>query len=209
LIEATTNDEALLENQIIDVCVKALVKHGKDPNQIKQISQISKILAKSLGLDLSYCNVLEKAACIYDIGNIAIDNEVYEKDAKLTFEEFEVVKNHTMFGYEILIECNFPSTDLAAIISAEHHEWWNGSGYPRQLQEKNINLAARIVSLADTVGALYTKRPGRTEWNYDDIVKYVKKRNQLQFCPDVVDVFLINQNNIYEVLCTNFKSIKT
>jgi len=209
LIEATTEDDTLLENQIIDVYIKALVKHGKDANQIRQISQISKILAESLGLGSSYCTILGKAACIYDIGNIAIDNEVYAKDAKLTFEEFEVVKNHTMFGYEILIECSFPSTNLAAIISAEHHEWWNGSGYSRQLQEKNINLAARIVSLADTVGALYTKRPGRTEWKYEDIVKYVKKRNKLQFSPDVVDVFLINQKNIYEVLCTDLESTKT
>lgn len=142
------------EDKIIHILVSELVTHGKDINQIRQISQISKILGQSLGLGTKYCDTLEQAAKIYDIGNLMITREVYEKDDKLSFEEFEIVKNHTLLGHNLLISKNFPATDLAAIISAEHHEWWNGKGYPRQFKSLEIDIASRIVAVADTVGAL-------------------------------------------------------
>jgi putative two-component system response regulator len=196
-----------IEDAVIDILVTELKLHGKDSNQIRQISQISKILGLSLGLGLEYCNSLEKAAKIYDIGNIAICSEVYEKDDKLSFEEFEIVKQHTKFGAEILQYQGFSSTDLGAIISLEHHEWWNGGGYPHQRKEKNLNMASRIVALADTVGALFRKRPGRKVWSYDKILEYITTRSGIQFDPDIVDVFLINQEAIHEILCTDLDDV--
>jgi response regulator RpfG family c-di-GMP phosphodiesterase len=158
-------------------------------------------LGESLGLKGEYCNQLEKAARIYDIGNIMICSDVYKKDEKLTFEEFEIVKYHTQTGYNILIEQKFSTMDMAAVISAEHHEWWNGGGYPCCLKgKKEIDIAARIVAVADTVGALFTERPGRKAWNYDKIIEYIKRRDGIQFDPSVVEIFLLNQKVIYEVL---------
>jgi len=196
-----------LENETINILVSELVMHGKDENQIRQISQISKILGLSLGLGAEYCNTLEQAAKIYDIGNILICSEVYEKEDKLSFEEFKMVKEHTTFGYDILIHRDFPFTKLGAVISKEHHEWWNGSGYPSQLLNEDINIASRIVAVADTVGALFRKRPGRTVWQYDKILEYLETRSGIQFDPDVVDVFLINQEAIHEILITDLESV--
>lgn len=189
-----------LENETIEFLTSELINHGKDANQVRQTSQISKVLGQSLGLGSEYCEVLEKAAKIYDIGNITIASEIYEKEDKLSYEEFVVIKEHPLFGYDILVDRGFASTDLGALVSKEHHEWWNGGGYPSRLKAEEINIASRIVALADTVGALYSKRPGRHVWSYEKILDYIKERSGLQFDPAVVDVFLINQEVIEEIL---------
>jgi len=202
-----SEDSELLESEIISLLVSSLCKHGKDENQIRQIAQISKILSESLGLGIEFCQTLEQAARIYDIGNLAISDEIYKKDNKLTFEEFTLVKNHTLVGYTFLKSLDFPSMQLGAIISAEHHEWWNAGGYPRQLKEDEINIASRIVAVADTVGALYRKRPGRNVWQYDSIIEYIKTRSGLQYDPEVVNVFCINRGIIHEVLDIDLEEI--
>ncbi len=200
------NVDVKLEDKMIDLFTTELIAHGKDSNQLRQISQISQILGQSLGLGSRYCSKLEKAAKIYDIGNIIICKEIYKKEDSLSFEEFNVVKSHTTLGYEILKFQGFPSTDLAAVISSEHHEWWDGGGYPNQKENATIDIASRIVSLVDTVGALFRIRPGRVVWDYEKILDYVEKRSGIQFDPDVIDVFLINQEAIYEILCTDLES---
>ena len=200
-------DDAALEKKILKLFRLSLLEHGKDKNQMRQIAQISKILAQSLGLDASYCNRLENAGWVYDIGNVMIAREIYKKEDELSFEEFKVVKNHTFIGQYILKGLGFPVTDLAAIISLGHHEWWNGEGYPFQKKENSIDIASRIVAVADTVGALFRKRPGRKAWEYEKIVEYVESRSGTQFDPDVVEVFLINKELIKEVLSTDLEDI--
>ena len=199
------NTDASIEEKMVEMFVAELVAHGKECTQLHQISQMSKILAQSLGLGAKYSHTLERAASIYDIGNIVISREVYKKEDKLSFEEFNIVKSHTTLGYEILKFQGFPSTDLGAIIASEHHEWWDGGGYPQQKKEEQIDIASRIVAVADTVGALFRKRPGRAVWQYDKIVEYVENRSGIQFDPNVVDVFLINQEIIYTLLCEDIE----
>lgn len=194
-----------LEEKVIDIFVDSLLAHGKDSNQMRQIAQISKILGQSLGLGLAYCDKLEQAAIIYDIGNVMICQDVYQKDEKLSFEEFEAIKYHTLMGKGLLKVQNLPTTDLAAIISEEHHEWWNGGGYPSQKREKEINIASRIVAVADTVGTLFRKRPGRNTWEYKKILEYVEGRSGKQFDPAIVEVFLINQDAIHEILLVDLE----
>jgi len=198
LLEA--KDKASIESDIISFLVFSLNMYGKDENQTKQIAKISKILGESLGFDSEYCETLQKAGCIYDIGNLSISDAIYKKDNKLTFEEFSIIKNHTLVGYDLLKDFDFPSMQLGAIISAEHHEWWDGGGYPKQLKKNNIDIASRIVSVADTVGALSKKRPGREVWQFDKIVEYIEKRSGLQYDPDIVEAFLKNKEIIQEVL---------
>lgn len=200
LRDIISENDASLEKEIIKTFRVSLLAHGKDKNQMHQIAQISKVLGESLGFGAAYCDRLEQAAKIYDIGNVMISKEIYEKEEKLSFEEFKVVKNHTFIGYYVLKAQGFPTTDLAAIISAEHHEWWNGGGYPSQKKSHDINMASRIVSVADTVGALFRKRADRTAWKYKKIVEYVETRSGIQFDPEVVAVFLSNQEKIDEIL---------
>lgn len=192
--------DSSLEAKIIEIFVASLLGHGKDRNQMRQIAQISKILGQSLGLGLTYCDKLEQAARIYDIGNVMICQEIYQKDEKLSFEEFEAVKYHTFMEKDLLEAQNLSTTDLAAVISEEHHEWWDGGGYPVQKQNKEIDIASRIVAVAHTAGALFRKRPGRNAWEYKKILEYLEGRSGIQFDPAVVDVFLINEDAIHEIL---------
>jgi len=196
--------EECSEEKTIELMVNELIEHGKDENLIRQISQISTLLAEELGLSTIYCSKLEQASKIYDIGNIAIAEEIYFKDDVLTFSEFEVVKNHTLMGSDFLNQYDFSTTRLAAMISAEHHEWWNGSGYPNQLKETEIHTSSRIVGLADTVAALFSKRPGRQPWDYAQILKYVETRKNLQFDPILVEVFMKHKAKVYHILCNKY-----
>ncbi len=203
LRETIPEDDVALEEEMVKMFTASLLAHGKDQDQIHQTVQISKVLGESLGLDNAYCDRLGQAAKIYDIGNVMICKNVYEKNEKLNFEEFKVVKNHTVVGHYLLKSQGFSSTDLAATISLEHHEWWNGGGYPSQKKADHIDIASRIVAVADTTGALFRKRADRTAWEYKRILEYVKKRRGIQFDPDVVEVFLMNQKSIQEILHTD------
>ncbi len=200
LRDSILEDGASLEKEMLKLFTVSLLAHGKDKNKIRQIAQISKVLGESLGLGAANCDRLEQAAKIYDIGNVMISKEIYAKEEKLSFEEFKVVKNHTFLGHYLLKAQGLPVTDLAAIIALEHHEWWNGGGYPAQKKEHDINMASRIVAVADTVGALFKKRPGRRVWEYKKIIEYIKSRSGIQFDPDVVEVFLMNQQAIHKIL---------
>ena len=196
------------EEHIIENIISALVEHGKDENQMRQTAQIAKVLAEELGYDHQFCTTLEKAGYLYDIGNIVISDEIYAKDDKLSFEEFVVVKNHTVVGDEFLSGFQLPSMQLAATLSREHHEWWNGTGYPKQLKADEISIASRIIAVADVVGALFTRRAGRENWDYVKILKYIEARKGLQFDPKVVEVFMSKKAKIYHILCRKLGSLK-
>ncbi len=197
------SDEDELERAFIELCVDMLSDHGKSIELIHQISQISRILAESLGLGKSYCDTFEQAARIYDIGNLLVCSDIYLKDDTLSFEEFNIVKNHTLWGYNLLISQHFLTTDIAAVISSEHHEWFNGGGYPRGIEGEKIDISARIVSVADSVGSLFSERPGRSPWSYERILDHIEKRSGIEFDPKVAEVFKINQESIYQVLCSD------
>jgi len=203
LRDTILEDDIALEKEMIKIFTESLAAHGKSKSQISQIAQLSRALGELLGLDVRYCDRLEEAAKIYDIGNVMICKDIYAKEEKLSFEEFKVVKNHTFIGHYLLKAQGLPSTDLASVISLEHHEWWNGGGYPSQKKFHDINMASRIVAVADTIGALFRKRPGRPAWEYQKIVEYIVSRSDIQFDPEVVEALCCNQEIIAGILHTD------
>lgn len=203
LRDTILDDDITLEKEMIKIFTECLAAHGKSKSQITQIAQISRVLGELLGFDVRYCDRLEDAAKIYDIGNVMICKDIYAKEEKLSFEEFKVVKNHTFIGHYFLKAQGLPITDLASVISLEHHEWWNGGGYPSQKKSHDINMASRIVAVADTIGALFGKRPGRPAWEYEKIVKYIASRSGIQFDREVVEALFCNQEIISEILHTD------
>jgi len=196
IIEPPQHFEAVVSKAIVD----KLVAYGKDKKQIDKISQLSTLLCHAIGQDAGYCLTLKKASLIYDVGNLKIDQEIYRKDNRLSFEEFEIIKYHTTIGRDLLRTQKNKMLDMAAKISAEHHEWYDGSGYPHGLKRKEISLPARIVALADTVVALLTPRHGREVMDLEKIVVHIQKRRGLHFDPEVVDHFLKNIKAIKEIL---------
>lgn len=200
LRDTILEDDIALEKEMIKMFTASLAEHGKSKSQISQIAQISRVLAESLGLNVMYCDRLEQAAKIYDIGNVMICKEIYAKEEKLSFDEFKVVKNHTFIGHYFLKGQGSSITVLASIIALEHHEWWNGGGYPSQKKSHDINMASRIVAVADTIGALFRKRPGRAAWKYEKILEYIATRSGIQFDPEVVEALFCEQDRIDKIL---------
>ncbi len=188
------------EDKIINALVEALVKYGKSRSGINKISKLSVLLCRAIGMGDRYCDVMEKVSLIYDTGNLKIDPEIYQKENKLTFEEFEIIKQHTVIGRDLLASQKSPLLDMAAVIAVQHHEWYDGSGYPFGLKGENISLAARIVAVADTAVALSSTRKGREIMDFEQIVDHMQKRSGFHFDPEVVDRFIENKEEILRLL---------
>lgn len=201
--ESLINIEGKFEERVIRIIIDALAIYGKDRNHIMKISQLSSLLAGAIGLGARYSEVLEAASLVYDIGNLAIDPEIYKKDNKLSFEEFEIIKHHTTIGQKALLSQHNPMLDMAALISAQHHEWYDGSGYPAGLKGEEISLPARIVAVADTVAALCSPRYGREIMDFDKVLIHMQRGSGLHFDPEVIERFMENKEQIALILeCT-------
>lgn len=168
-----------------------------------RMSLYSYLVAKEMGFDESWCEKIRLAAPMHDIGKIGIKDSILLKPAKLTEKEFEEMKNHTIYGYEILKESDIEVLQVASNIAACHHEKYDGTGYPRGLKGGEIPIEARIVSVADVFDALTSKRPYKEPFPPEKAVEYIRKESGKSFDPKVVSAFLKALPKILEVMDKN------
>jgi putative two-component system response regulator len=128
------------------------------------------LLALAAGWNKDDAKLLEMAAPMHDTGKIGIPDAILQKPGKLTAEEWEIMKQHSRIGYDILSKSHAPLFKLAAEIALNHHEKWDGSGYPNGLAEEAIPESARIVAIADVFDALCMRRPYKEPWPLDRIL---------------------------------------
>ena len=121
------------------------------------------------------------------------------KPAKLTEEEFEIIKQHTIIGYNILKDSKSKLIKTGAIIALRHHEKWNGEGYPDGLKGEEIPVEGRIVAVADVFDALTSDRPYRKAWDFEEAFEYIKQEKGKHFSPQCVDLFIRNKEKIKEI----------
>lgn len=164
-----------------------------------RMSHYSKIIAIEAGMTSEDVEQILNAAPMHDIGKIGIPDSILLKPGKLDPHEMEVMRKHPEIGAKIIGEHNSPLLKLAANIAYTHHEKWNGSGYPRQLQGEDIPLEGRIVAIADVFDALTTKRPYKKAWEVSAAVDYIKRESGQHFDPDLVRCFLNNMDAIMDV----------
>jgi HD-GYP domain-containing protein (c-di-GMP phosphodiesterase class II) len=131
---------------------------------------------------------IRMAATIHDIGKVSVPVEILSKAGKLTQKEFELVKDHSQTGYDILKDVEFP-WPIAEIIY-QHHERLDGSGYPRGLKGDDVILEARIIALADVIEAMASHRPYRPAHGVDAALDEIKKNRGILYDPEVVDICL-------------------
>lgn len=131
---------------------------------------------------------IRRGALLHDIGKMGIPDSILLKRGRLTAEEWQIMRQHPVFAYELLSSISYlrPALD----IPYAHHEHWDGSGYPRGLAGDQIPLAARIFAVADVYDALTSARPYRPAWTRQRAVAYIRKESGKQFDPAVVDAFL-------------------
>jgi len=168
-------------------------------NHVKRVAEYSGILARHYGLDPFAIEVLRIASPMHDIGKIAIPDEILNKPGKLTSEEFEIMKRHAEYGHEILAGSKREILKASAIIALEHHEKWDGSGYPSKLDGENIHIFGRITALADVFDALGSDRCYKKAWELEKIYDLIREQSGKHFDPALVELFFTHLDEFLEV----------
>lgn len=158
---------------------------------IRRVADISSLLAHHHpNLNTRDTHTLYHASPMHDIGKMTIPHEILHKPGHYTAEEFNIMKAHTNNAYELLCCSKRKLIKAAAIIAHEHHEKWDGTGYPRQIKGEEIHIYGRIVALADVFDALTHSRCYKKAWSIDETITYIKKHRGTQFDPELVDIML-------------------
>jgi len=166
---------------------------------IWRMAAYSRKLAETIGWSTDRCKLLELAAPMHDTGKIGIPDSVLKKPGKLDAEEWSVMKTHTTIGHGILRQSNAPLFQLAAEVALNHHEKWDGSGYPSGLSADEIPESARIVAVADVFDALSMKRPYKEAWPLDRILDFFKESTNSHFEKRLIEAFLDIMPKVLEI----------
>ena len=166
---------------------------------VKRVSKYCELLGELYGLSQRDIMLLTHASPIHDIGKVAIQDSILLKPGKLTGEEFNVIKSHTTIGYNLLRNSKREILKAAAIIAHEHHERYDGKGYPRGLAGEEIHIYGRITAIADVFDALGSPRVYKKAWVMNDILNYFKEEKGKHFDPELVDILFENLNKFLEI----------
>ncbi len=156
---------------------------------IVRMSHYSTALAKRAGLSAKECEMILTASPLHDIGKIGIPDRILCKPAKLTDEEWTIMKAHTTIGAELLSGSNSDLLIMARKIALTHHEKWDGTGYPNALKGDQIPFVGRICCLCDVYDALTTKRPYKHAWPIEETLNEIRRLKGIHFDPFLVDCF--------------------
>lgn len=206
LVEARTNQlqSALRDlERSYDMTLEALgdaldMKERETAWHSRRVTAFSMAIARAMGLHAGQVATIARAAFVHDVGKIGIPDSILNKPGKLTKEEMDVMKEHAYLGYQTLKKIPFLA-EASEIVYA-HQEWFDGSGYPRQLRGEDIPLGARIFSVADTIDAITSDRVYRPARSLAVARKEIQDWSGRQFDPDVVKVFQEMPDEIFEEL---------
>ncbi|MDX8399605.1 MAG: response regulator [Gallionellaceae bacterium] len=162
-------------------------------SHVRRISHYCQHLAETIGMDSDFCDTIHYASPMHDIGKIGIPDQILLKPARHTSDEFEIMKSHCALGAEILLGFDSPYLKMGAEIAINHHERWDGTGYPAGLSGEKIPLSARIMAVCDVYDALRAKRPYKPAFSHEKamgiIVEGDGRTLPKHFDPLVMDAF--------------------
>ncbi len=168
-------------------------------NHIQRVAEYTAVLAKYMGYDHQEIETIKIASTMHDVGKIAIEDAILKKPGKLTDEEFTRMKEHAIIGYNIFKNSKRPILQAASVIAKEHHEKWDGSGYPEGLKEEAIHPYGRIVALADVFDALGSDRVYKKAWDMERILDFFKEQRGKHFDPQITDIFFEHLNEFLAI----------
>ncbi|WP_457623079.1 response regulator [Persephonella sp.] len=178
-------------------------KDRETGDHLKRIGYFSKEVAVRLGLGVEFAENIFHASQMHDIGKVGIPEKILQKRGKLTLEEFELIKKHTVIGADILKGSHIAVLQMAEKIAKYHHEKWNGEGYPYGISGEKIPISARIVSLADIYDALRSERIYKPPLNHEEARRVILKGDHRtrpeHFDPEVLNVFEKHHKSFEEI----------
>jgi putative two-component system response regulator len=161
----------------------------------RRVGRMAALLAQELGLQRDVVDRVERAAGLHDVGKIGVPDSILLAPRKLTPEEFEVVKTHTVIGAKIMSGSPSPLMKMAEEIARTHHERWDGRGYAGMVGT-DIPVVGRITTVADVFDALTHERPYKEAWPLDRAIAEIEAQRGIQFDPRAVDAFLAIQEEL-------------
>lgn len=168
-------------------------------NHVKRVAEYSKILALEYGLGDEEAELIKMASPMHDIGKVGIPDSILNKPGKLDPDEWEIMQTHASLGYEMLKHSHRAIMKAAAIISLEHHEKWDGSGYPYGKSGEDIHIYGRITAIADVFDALGSDRCYKKAWDLEKILKLFEEEKGQHFDPILVDIFFNKLDTFIEI----------
>jgi response regulator RpfG family c-di-GMP phosphodiesterase len=204
---AIAHDNISLNNEIIETQREIIWKLGEivetrsreTGNHVKRVAEYSCMLAEAIGLSHEDCTILRFASPMHDVGKVGISDDILKKPGALTPEEIAVMRTHTTIGYEMLRKSRRQLLQAAAIVALQHHENYDGSGYPNGLAGEDIHIFGRITAVADVFDALGVTRVYKKAWPLDKILDYFHQQRGKQFDPLLTDAFFDNIHRFLEV----------
>ncbi|MBN1979965.1 MAG: DUF3369 domain-containing protein [Chitinivibrionales bacterium] len=207
---AIAYENIYLNLEIIDTQKEVILKIGdvvetrskETANHVNRVAELSYMIGRWSGLSEDETTILRHASPMHDVGKVGIPDALLLKPGKLTKEEFEVIKTHTTIGYAIFNTSSRDIIKAAAIIAHEHHERWDGKGYPRGISGDAIHPFGRITALADVFDALSHRREYKEAWEMCQVLEMIQNEQGKHFDPTLVATFF---QHIDEIIAINAK----
>ena len=199
-VQKATREIRNREQEIIFRLSKAA--EYRDPEtggHIRRMAHYSKHIANQMGMSIPLQNMILEAAPMHDIGKVGIPDSILLKPGKLDVTEFELMKEHAQFGYNILNGSASKLMQLGALIALTHHEKYDGSGYPRALTGDKTPIYGQIIAVADVFDALTSERPYKKPWSIADAIAFLNEGSGQHFKPDCVTAFLKDWDNVLAI----------
>ncbi len=200
-------DNICLNNDIINTQSELLItlsevietRSEETGFHVRKVSEYSKLLALKYGLDSDEADMIKLASPMHDIGKVGVLDEILNKPGKYTDLEYEEMKKHTLFGYDIFKNSTKKIFKTASIIALEHHEKYDGTGYPLGLKGEEIHIYGRLTSLADVFDALTSDRSYKKAWPLEKVLEFIKSESGRSFDPKIVDIFFENLDEFLKI----------
>ncbi|RKF19514.1 HD domain-containing protein [Alginatibacterium sediminis] len=168
-------------------------------DHVRRVAEYSELLALLSGLDAQEAELIKLASPMHDIGKVGIPDSILKKPGKLDADEFEVMKTHAQIGYDLMKHSTRPILKAAATIAGQHHEKWNGSGYPQGLSGDNIHIYGRITAVADVFDALGSSRVYKEAWPIEQVMTLFHEQQGQHFDPNLVDLLTENLSDFLAI----------
>lgn len=191
------------QREIIERLGQSMEHINSEGRHIQRMVKICQLLAKKSDLDEEQIKTLTFAVPLHDIGKVKIPDSILFKTDPLDEHETAIIRNHAKFGYDLLKGSQRPQIKAAALLARDHHEYWNGKGYPRGLAGEDIHIFSRITALVDAYEVMSSKLNYKEAWPAEKVLAQIIAQRAEQFDPQLVDILQENIDEVEQIRLAN------